>query len=66
MVLAVFAVVYLGMFLGELPRLQVDRVGVALLGAIVLLVTGTVPLDHAMTYVHLPTLALLFGMMVLS
>ena len=66
MVLIVFAVVYLGMFLGELPRLQVDRVGVALLGAIVLLVSGSVSLDRAMTYVDVPTMALLFGMMVLS
>ncbi len=66
MVLAVFAVVYLGMFLGELPRLQVDRAGVALLGAIVLLVTGAVTLEQAMAHVDVPTLALLFGMMVLS
>ena len=66
MVLAVFAVVYLGMFLGELPRLQVDRAGVALLGAIALLVTGAVSLERAVAYVDVPTLALLFGMMVLS
>jgi Na+/H+ antiporter NhaD/arsenite permease-like protein len=66
MVLVVFAAVYLGMFLGELPRLQVDRVGVALLGAIALLVSGSVSLDRALTYVDVPTLALLFGMMVLS
>ncbi|MHB1192885.1 MAG: ArsB/NhaD family transporter [Longimicrobiales bacterium] len=66
MVLAVFAVVYLGMFLGELPRLQVDRAGLALLGAIALLVTGTVTLEQAVAHVDVPTLALLFGMMVLS
>lgn len=29
---AVFAVVYLGMFLGGLPRLRLDRTGVAVLG----------------------------------
>lgn len=66
MVLAVFAMVYLGMFLGELPRIQVDRAGVALLGAIALLVTGAVPLERAVAYLDVPTLALLFGMMVLS
>ncbi|GMV06348.1 MAG: membrane protein [Gemmatimonadota bacterium] len=66
MVLAVFLVVYAGMFLGELPRLQVDRAGVALLGAIALLVTGAVPLERAVAHVDVPTLALLFGMMVLS
>lgn len=66
MVLAVFTVVYLGMFLGELPRLQVDRAGVALLGAIALLVTGSVTLERAVAHVDVPTMALLFGMMVLS
>lgn len=66
MVLAVFAVVYFGMFLGELPRLQVDRAGLALLGAIALLVTGSVTLEQAVAHVDVPTLALLFGMMVLS
>lgn len=66
MVLAVFVVVYLGMFLGELPRLQVDRAGVALLGAIVLLVSGATTLERAVAHVDVPTMALLFGMMVLS
>ena len=32
-VLAVFVLVYLGMILGGLPYLQLDRTGVALLGA---------------------------------
>ena len=63
---AVFALVYLGMFLGELPRIQVDRAGVALLGAIALLVAGAVTLERAVAHVDIPTLALLFGMMVLS
>jgi len=62
----VFAVVYLGMLLGELPKLQLDRTGVALLGALVLMITGVVTLEEASDAVHLPTLALLFGMMVLS
>jgi Na+/H+ antiporter NhaD/arsenite permease-like protein len=66
MVLAVFLFVYVGMFLGEFPRLELDRTGIALLGAIALLVTEAVPLDRAVAHVHVPTLALLFGMMVLS
>ena len=38
---AVFGVVYLGMFLGGLPGLKLDRSGVALLGAIaVIALTG--------------------------
>jgi anaerobic C4-dicarboxylate transporter len=39
-VVTVFAVVYLGMFLGGLPRLKLDRAGVALLGAIAVIGPG--------------------------
>ncbi|MFN4116164.1 MAG: hypothetical protein ACK4F7_06670, partial [Inhella sp.] len=40
-VLVVFAVVYAGMFLGGLPRLKLDRAGIALLGAIAVIpITG--------------------------
>ncbi len=35
-VLGVFGVVYLGMLLGEIPGLALDRTGVALLGALAL------------------------------
>ncbi|MCQ3922750.1 MAG: hypothetical protein DPW12_00845 [Rhodocyclaceae bacterium] len=41
-VLIVFLVVYLGMFLGELLFLQIDRTGIALLGAIALAATWAV------------------------
>ena len=36
-IVAIFIVVYLGMILGGLPFLQLDRTGVALLGAIALI-----------------------------
>lgn len=65
-VVAVFAVVYLGMFLGGLPRLKLDRSGVALLGAIaVIAITGQSVEDAART-VDLPTIVLLFAFMVVS
>jgi Na+/H+ antiporter NhaD/arsenite permease-like protein len=65
-IVAVFAVVYLGMFLGGLPRLKLDRSGVALLGAIaVIALTGQSVEDAART-VDLPTIVLLFAFMVLS
>src|SRR5438874_12077262 len=54
------------MFLGELPKLQLDRTGIALLGALVLIGTGAVPLDAAAASLDVRTLALLFGLMVLS
>ncbi len=66
MVLAVFLLVYAGMFLGDLPRLRLGRTGIALLGAIALLVSREVSLEGAVDHIDLPTLSLLFGMMVLS
>lgn len=65
-VLAVFAVVYLGMLLGGLPFLQLDRTGVALLGAIALVAFGAVTPAEAAGAAHLPTLLLLFSFMVIS
>jgi len=65
-VLIVFAVVYLGMILGGLPFFQLDRTGIALLGAIVLVATGDVSLEAAGRSIHAPTLILLFAFMVLS
>jgi Na+/H+ antiporter NhaD/arsenite permease-like protein len=65
-VLIVFLVVYLGMILGGLPFLQIDRTGIALLGAIALVALGKVSPQEAAQSVHLPTLLLLFSFMVLS
>ena len=65
-ILFVFAFVYLGMILGRLPRLQLDRTGIALLGTLVLLATGAVTLDQAKDAVDTPTIGLLFAFMVLS
>jgi len=65
-VLLVFLCVYLGMVLGRLPGLALDRTGVALLGALALLATGKVSLAQAWAAVDVPTLALLFGLMVVS
>jgi len=65
-VLSVFALVYLGMVLGGLPGLALDRTGVALLGAIALLAARRMTPAEAMASVDVPTIALLFGLMVLS
>jgi len=64
--LAVFAAVYLGMLLGEIPGLALDRTGVALLGALALVATERVTPAEAWAAVDVPTLALLFGLMVVS
>src|SRR5258706_8921789 len=65
-IVATFAVVYLGMILGGLPFLQLDRTGVALLGAIALIGIEAVSLDEAAKSIHLPTLIMLFAFMVVS
>jgi len=65
LVLAVFLGVYLGMALGRWPALALDRTGIALCGAIVLLFfdekTGA-----SAAGIDTGTLAVLFGLMVLS
>jgi len=65
-VVIVFTVVYLGMILGGLPFVQLDRTGIALLGAIILVATEDVSLEEAGRSIHAPTLILLFAFMVLS
>jgi len=65
-VVLVFGLVYLGMILGGWPFVQLDRTGVALLGAIALVGLGVVTPEAAVQSLHLPTLILLFAFMVLS
>jgi Na+/H+ antiporter NhaD/arsenite permease-like protein len=65
-VVAIFAIVYLGMILGGLPFVQLDRTGVALLGAIALVAIGDLTPEQAAQSIHLPTLLLLFSFMVIS
>jgi Na+/H+ antiporter NhaD/arsenite permease-like protein len=65
-VLAVFGIVYLGMILGGLPRLHLDRTGVALLGAIAIVGAGELTPEQAAQSIHLPTIVLLFSFMVIS
>jgi Na+/H+ antiporter NhaD/arsenite permease-like protein len=66
LILTVFVLVYLGMILGGLPFLKLDRTGVALLGAIALVATGAVTEEAARAAIHTPTLILLFSFMVVS
>ncbi|MEQ8193807.1 MAG: hypothetical protein RIB59_04895 [Rhodospirillales bacterium] len=64
-VIAVFIAVYLGIALGRWPMLKIDRTGIALCGATVLLLLGPPGGDLA-RHVDVGTLAMLFGLMVLS
>jgi Na+/H+ antiporter NhaD/arsenite permease-like protein len=65
-VLIVFLLVYVGLILGELPGLALDRSGIALLGAIAVLASGRLTLEDAAQAIDAHTIALLFGLMVIS
>lgn len=65
-ILIIFLIVYLGMILGGLPYLRLDRTGVALLGAIALVSINALSLEEAVASIDLPTMTLLFAFMVVS
>jgi Na+/H+ antiporter NhaD/arsenite permease-like protein len=60
----VFILVYLGLAVGKLPLVHLDRAGIALVGATAALVLGIVTFPQAVESVDFATIALLFGMMV--
>jgi Na+/H+ antiporter NhaD/arsenite permease-like protein len=62
--LVVFLGTYVGLAVGGLPGLRVDRAGIAIVGAAVMLVGSVVTWEQAVAAVDANTLVLLFGMMV--
>jgi Na+/H+ antiporter NhaD/arsenite permease-like protein len=64
--LILFALTYAGLALGRIPGLALDRTGFAVLGAVAFLATGSITVEQAKQAVDAPTLAVLFGMMLLS
>jgi Na+/H+ antiporter NhaD/arsenite permease-like protein len=64
--LILFALTYVGLALGRIPGLALDRTGFAVLGAVAFLATGSITVEQAKEAVDAPTLAVLFGMMLLS
>jgi Na+/H+ antiporter NhaD/arsenite permease-like protein len=64
--LAAFVASYVGLGLGRVPGLRVDRTGVAIIGAAVMVVSGAVPWADAVAAVDASTLVLLFGMMIVT
>jgi Na+/H+ antiporter NhaD/arsenite permease-like protein len=61
-----FLLTYLGLVLGEVPRLRMDRAGIAFAGAALVLSTGVLTLAQAASpdSIDYETLCLLFGMMI--
>ncbi len=65
-VLFVLILTYIGMAAGRIAWLRVDRTGIALLAVIALLASREMTLDDFGSAVDLPTLALLFALMIIS
>src|SRR5205809_158680 len=63
---AAFVASYVGLALGRVPGFRIDRTGVAIIGAAVMVVSGAVPWTDAVASVDAPTLVLLFGMMIVT
>jgi len=61
-----FFITYAGVALGGIPRLAIDRTGIALLGAIAMVVFGVLSPGRALGSISLETLLLLYGLMIVS
>jgi Na+/H+ antiporter NhaD/arsenite permease-like protein len=61
----IFTASYVALAVGRVPGLAIDRAGVALVGASLMVACGALPLDEAYKAVDLDTLTLLLGMMIL-
>ncbi len=65
-ILAIFIITYAGIALGRVPGLKLNRVGIALLGAIAMMIFGGLSTGEAVASVNWPTILLLFGFFVIS
>ena len=65
-ILIVLAVTYAGIAFGHIPGLKLNRTGIALLGAIGMMIFGGVSTAEVVKYVNWPTIFLLFGFFVIS
>lgn len=64
--IVIFLFTYAGVALGRVPGLTLDRTGIALLGAIAMVVAGIVSIDEAVRSIDFPTIILLYALMVVS
>ncbi len=64
--LAVFLITYVFVGLTQVPRIPINRPAGALVGAVLMVVTGVLTLDQAFSAVDMHTLLLLLGMMIIT
>ena len=62
----IFVLTYMGMALGCVPGLKIDRSGIALIGAVFLVAAEAIPPAEIAAGIHFPTLLLIGGLMILS
>ncbi|HEY2714201.1 MAG TPA: SLC13 family permease [Chthoniobacterales bacterium] len=65
-VLVIFALTYLGIALGHVPGLKLNRTGIALLGAIAIIIFSRMSTTSVVGLINWPTILLLFGLFVIS
>jgi Na+/H+ antiporter NhaD/arsenite permease-like protein len=65
-ILVILMLTYVGIALGHIPGLKLNRTGIALLGAIGMMIFGGVSTVEVVSYVNWPTIFLLFGFFVIS
>src|ERR1700745_1421769 len=60
---SVFVASYIVFALGKFPRMKIDRPGAAIIGAVLMFMTGAVPVENSLRLIHFGTIVLLFSMM---
>jgi Na+/H+ antiporter NhaD/arsenite permease-like protein len=66
MVWGIFLLTYIGVAIGGIPGLALDRTGISLLGAIGMVVARVLTTQEALESIHTPTILLLYALMVIS
>ncbi|MFG1400502.1 ArsB/NhaD family transporter [Xanthobacter sediminis] len=64
--LLIFLVVYVAMGFGKLPGFKVDRTGAAIVGALAMMVAGSISAKAAWDSIDYSSVGMLFGLMVVS
>ena len=60
---SVFIASYIVFALGKFPGMKIDRPGAAIIGAVLMFITGAVRVDNSLHLIHFGTVVLLFSMM---
>lgn len=65
-ILAIFVLTYVALAIGRIPGLRLNRTGIALLGAIAMIIFSGGSTEESSSIVNWPTIILLFGFFVIS